>query len=59
MRPGVPMIASVPERSVVHEGPKGVPPYTQRHVRWPATLSISFETCCASSRVGAITNASG
>ena len=23
MRPGVPMIASVPERSVVHEGPKG------------------------------------
>mmetsp|Transcript_30346 Transcript_30346/g.76029 ORF Transcript_30346/g.76029 Transcript_30346/m.76029 type:complete len:255 (-) Transcript_30346:521-1285(-) len=59
MRPGVPTSTSTPERSDETCGPMGAPPYTQSSVMVGETVSISRPTCCASSRVGAITRPIG
>mmetsp|Transcript_49766 Transcript_49766/g.160244 ORF Transcript_49766/g.160244 Transcript_49766/m.160244 type:complete len:274 (-) Transcript_49766:420-1241(-) len=58
-RPGVPISTSTPRRSSEHCAPIGAPPYTQQQVRVGATAANSRPTCCASSRVGASTSASG
>mmetsp|Transcript_13869 Transcript_13869/g.46904 ORF Transcript_13869/g.46904 Transcript_13869/m.46904 type:complete len:287 (-) Transcript_13869:459-1319(-) len=59
MRPGVPASTSMPARRADTWGPMGAPPYTQSTSRSEATPPISRLTCCASSRVGAMTSPSG